>query len=234
MDLSREIARGRRSGPIPLELVRELAVLSAAGEEQLRVLAGAGRWDLYAQGESIVRPGSGSEFVFIVVDGVVRVYADPGARHGATLFFLARDDILDVGLLPDPLEEVLYAEAFSGQVVLCRFPWQVFHTTTLEHPQTAWAVLAQARSREQQAASRLIECTCRDATIRTVPILAEVHRAMPAQLAGLSQERLAEIIGISVTATKRALKALERRRLVHHTAGKRGVEVLDDETLANL
>jgi len=234
MDLSREIARGRRSGPIPPELVRELAALSAASEDQLHVLAGAGRWDLYAQGESIVRPGSGSQFVFIVIDGIVRVYADPGAGHTATLFFLRHDDILDVGRLPDPLGEVLYAEAFSRQVLLCRFPWQVFHTTALAHPQTAWAVLAQSRSREQQAACRLIECTCRDATARTAHIVSEVHRAMPAQLAGMSQERSAEIVGISVTATKRALKAFERRRLVHHIPGKRGVEVLDDETLATL
>ena len=234
MDLSRKIARGRRSGPIPPELVRELAVLSAAGEEQLRVLAGVGRWDLYAQGESIVRPGSGPDFVLIVVDGIVRVYGDPGAGHSATLFFRAHDDILDIGRLPDSLAEVLYAEALSRQVLLCRFPWLVFHTTTLEHPQTSWAVLAQARSREQQAACRLIECTCRDATTRTAHIIAEVHRAMPAQLAGMSQERLAEIIGLSVTATKRTLKALERRHLVHHTPGKRGVEVLDDETLAGL
>ncbi len=180
MDLSPEIASGRRSGPITPELVRELAVLRAASEEQLRVLAGVGRWDLYAQGESIVRPGSGLEFVFIVVDGVVRVYGDPGAGHSATLFFLAHADILDAGRLPDPLGDVLYAEAFSRQVLLYRFPWQVFHTTTLAHPQTAWAVLTQARRREQQAACRLIDCTCRDTTTRTAHILAEVHRAIPA------------------------------------------------------
>lgn len=234
MDLSPEIARGRRSGPIPAELVRQFAVLRDASEEQLRVLAGVGRWDLYAPGESIVRPGSGPDFVFIVVDGIVRVYGDPGAGHSATLFFRAHDDILDIGRLPDPLGEVLYAEAFSKQVLLCRFPWQVFHTTALAHPPTAWAVLAQARSREQQAACRLIECTCRDATTRTAHILAEVHRTMPMQLAGMSQERLAEIIGISVTTTKRAVRTLERRHLVQHTAGKRGVEVLDDDTLANL
>jgi len=234
MDLSPEIASGCRSGPITPELVRELAVLRAASEEQLRVLAGVGRWDLYAQGESIVRPGSGLEFVFIVVDGVVRVYGDPGAGHSATLFFLAHADILDAGRLPDPLGDVLYAEAFSRQVLLYRFPWQVFHTATLAHPQTAWAVLTQARRREQQAACRLIDCTCRDTTTRTAHILAEVHRAIPAQLAGMSQERLAEIVGISVTATKRAVRTLEHRHLVQHTAGKRGVEVLDDETLATL
>lgn len=234
MDLSPEIARGRRSGRITPEVVRDIAVLRAASEEQLRVLTGMGRWDLYAPGESIVRPGSGSDYVFIVVDGVVRVYGDPGAGHSATLFFLARDDILDVGRLPDPLGDVLYAEALSRQVLLCRFPWQVFHTTTLGHPQTARAVLAQARSREQQAVCRLIECTCRDATTRTAHILAEVHRAMPAQLAGMSQERLAEIIGISVTATKRAVRTLERRHLVQHALGKRGMEVLDDDTLASL
>lgn len=234
MDLSREIARGRRSGPITAHFAQELAVLRGASEDYLGVLASAGRWDLYVEGERVVRPGSGLDRVYIVLDGVVRVFADPGTGHSATLFFLACQDILDVGQLSGDLGEVLYAEAFSRQVVLCRFPWQAFHDVALSSVDTAWSVLAQARTQKHEAVCRLIDSACGDATTRTGHVIAEVDRVSASQLAEMSKERLAQIVGISDSSMKRALKVLERRRLVQHSPGKRGVEALDSEGLADL
>ena len=232
----------RRAEPGALEpALRRLAALAPLSSQEQELVRSLGaHLEMHAAGSELVAPDAVLPKALLVVSGwACRQRVLPDGRR-QIFGFLAPGDAIGLSADPGPL-------ARSATVALTRMvaaPAQALRAAAADAAQ-AWPGLAFAlRAGERQDERRLLDHVTRlgrqSAYERVAHMLLELHQRMAmaglAQGRGfsmpLTQETLADALGLSIVHVNRVLQQLRRERLIEMHGGR--VVLLQPESLAGI
>lgn len=225
----------------PRPVVRRLGALAALSEEETALVLGlAGRAEPYTPGQELVPQGGPIRRARLILDGWAcrqRTLAD-GRRQ--IIGFLLPGDVIGLRRQPGPLE-------LSATVALTRV--QCLDASPLREavvrelgrwPGLAAALRRAERVEEAQLLDHVTRLGRQTAYERVAHLLLELHARLtvtglavgPSFPMPLTQETLADALGLSVVHVNRILQQLRREELVELRAGR--AVLLQPELLAEI
>lgn len=184
---------------------------------------------------TILQEGTSSTHLFTVLQGwAFRYKSLPDGRRQVLNFALPGDFL---GLQASLFKEMSHSVEALSQMLLCVFPrerlWELYE----RHPGLAFDVTWLAAREEQILDQNLLSVGRRTALERTAFLLLHLHeRANAVGLAPadrffppLTQQHLADALGLSIVHTNKTLKRLSDRKVIRWK--NRELEILDVEAL---
>jgi len=187
---------------------------------------------------TILQEGMSSTHLFTVLEGwAFRYKTLPDGRRQVLNFALPGDFL---GLQASLFNEMSHSVEALSRVLLCVFPrerlWELFE----RYPSLAFDVTWLGSREEQILDQNLLSIGRRTAIERTAYLLLHLHgRARAVGLAPserfappLTQQHLADALGLSIVHTNKTLKRLSDRRIIRWK--NRMLEILDIEALREI
>lgn len=187
---------------------------------------------------TILQEGTSSTHLFTVLQGwAFRYKTLPDGRRQLLNFALPGDFL---GLQASLFKEMSHSVEALSQMLLCVFPrerlWQLFE----RYPGLAFDITWLASREEQILDQNLLSIGRRTALERTAYLLLHLHsRASAVGLAPsdgffppLTQQHLADALGLSIVHTNKTLKRLSDRKIIRWK--NRELEILDIDALRRI
>jgi CRP-like cAMP-binding protein len=214
----------------PLDVFRdfeksELAFVSGFKKGELRVDKGA----------TVLVEGSHSAHLYTVLFGLGFRYKLMADGRRQILNYLLPGDL--IGLQGSLMGEMQHSVEALSPMLLCVFEREQLHTLYQNHPGLAYDITWIASREEQMLDENLLSIGRRTALERSAYLLSFIWaRAGKVNLIGkgnallpITQQHVADTLGLSLVHTNRTLRKLVNRKLIAWRDG--GCEVLDFEAL---
>ena len=189
-------------------------------------------------GETILTQGQSSDTIYTVLRGWGYRYKSLDDGRLQILNFVMPGDL--IGLQGAVLEEMGHSVDASSDMVLCLFDRRRLWTLFREHPSLAYDLTWLASREEQLLDEHLVSLGRRSALERIAHVLLMLHdRAVETGAATegampfpLSQQELADTLGLSLVHTNKTLRKLVERGVV--TWRDRSFSLLDRDALCEI
>jgi CRP/FNR family transcriptional regulator, anaerobic regulatory protein len=219
--------------------LRKLDCFRPFTAEELRFVAGFKRGELrVGDGAIVLTEGSKAPHLYTVLSGWGYRFKilDDGRRQ--ILNYVMPGDL--VGLQGTLMQEMQHSVAAIGPLTLCVFQRDKLNELFQDHPSLAYDLTWIAAREEQILDEHLLSVGRRSAIERASYLLAFLYRrartvrllAGSNRLVPITQQHVADTLGLSLVHTNKTLRKLSQRGLVQWL--ERGCRILDEEGLIHV
>ncbi len=218
--------------------LRSLRIFREFSTEELNFVSRFKRGELVVDaGASILVEGSHSAHLFTVLSGWGFRYKTLEDGRRQILNYVMPGDL--VGLQGTIIGEMQHSVEALSPVTLCVFERDKLMTLYNKHPSLAFDLTWIAAREERILDEHLLSIGRRSALERAAYLLAYLHQR--ATVLGLfatraslpiTQQHIADTLGLSIVHTNKTLRKLAQRRLIHWQ--ERGCDILDGKGLSDL
>ena len=221
----------RNQEQVKIAALRKCRIFATVPDEETKRMAGQAELVLYRKNETIFREEEPSDFLYIVQDGLVKVYKSTDSGKFVTFTVAGPGDTLNAAALTSECY-FMSAQALNSVTVL-RVHRQIYLVLLSTYSAIAMELNAILARRLNREASRVVGILSERVEQRLVVSLSALFRKFGAHLPITSQE-LANCAGTTAETAIRVLSTLKKRGIVGRSRGQRGIIVTSPAELEEL
>ncbi|MCB9556900.1 MAG: Crp/Fnr family transcriptional regulator [Deltaproteobacteria bacterium] len=215
-----------------IDQLRANPVFAQASEPSLAKLANAARAVSYGVDQHIVACGEPADRVFVLVAGTVRVFHRAHNGDEVVVKVLGAPAIFgEAEALPGglPYQENVAAVGVAARVLI--IPRQAMVALLRQEPQVAYRLLLDVSHRLAIASYNERSLAFHPPTVRLANYLLDYPCPSECRVVALTQQQMAEAIGVSRRSVNKDITAWKREGIVERHSG--GYRILDAARLSN-
>ncbi len=202
-------------------------------------LLACGQHRAYTKGATIFRAGSPGEYIYILTEGRVKIFALSPAGRAVVLWFCLPGEVFGLAEMPRAGRRAVYAEACTDSEVLA-VPQTRFKRYLEGNAHAALLVVDLLACRLRGLSDMMLNLTSDDVTTRVVKLLVRLaaRYGKPIDADGmlldicLTHQEMADMIGTTRQSVSETLSALRRKGLLR--VNQRRIHIQNGKVLESL